>query len=59
MKPTKSILDPSFKYTNAAQTDIAKTFARVRREMRAQSGAAEPTAPVLMLPLVRTPRVKA
>ena len=30
----KSILDPSFKYTSSANTDIAKTFARVRRMQR-------------------------
>jgi hypothetical protein len=30
----KSILDPTFNYTPAASTDIRKTFARVRREMR-------------------------
>jgi len=33
----KSILDPSFRYTSSANTDIRKTFARVRREMRRQS----------------------
>jgi hypothetical protein len=32
----KSILDPSFKYIPSAQTDIRKTFARVRRETRAR-----------------------
>jgi hypothetical protein len=32
----KSILDKSFKYTNAASTDIRKTFARVRREQQQQ-----------------------
>ena len=30
----KSILDPSFRYVNSANTDIRKTFARVRREQR-------------------------
>ena len=31
----KRITDPDFKYTNAASTDIRKTFARVRREQKA------------------------
>lgn len=26
----KSILDPSFRYTSSAQTDLKKTFARIR-----------------------------
>lgn len=33
MKPTRSILDPKFRYKSAAQTDIKATFARVRKEM--------------------------
>ncbi len=32
----KSILDPSFRYTKSAETDLKKTFARVRGEMRNQ-----------------------
>jgi hypothetical protein len=32
----KSILDPSFRYTKSVETDIRKTFARVRREPRRQ-----------------------
>ena len=40
----KSILDPTFHYTSSANTDLRKTFARVRRELRRQqatgSGAA-------------------
>lgn len=35
----KNILDPSFKYTNAASTDISKTFERVRAEMRKSTQA--------------------
>ena len=30
----KSILDPTFQYTPSTSTDLRKTFARVRREMR-------------------------
>ena len=43
----KSILDPSFRYTPSASTDLRKTFARVRREMRRQERVdAESTAKV-------------
>ena len=31
----KSILDPTFRYINAARTDIRATFARIRREQKA------------------------
>jgi hypothetical protein len=30
----KSILDPTFRYTNSANTDVRKTFARIRREQK-------------------------
>lgn len=33
----KSILDPSFRYTKSVETDLRKTFARVRRELRRQT----------------------
>lgn len=39
----KSILDPSFKYTSSAHTDLRKTFARVRRERAAAEKAATET----------------
>ena len=32
----KSILDPSFRYTKSVETDLRKTFARARRELRKQ-----------------------
>jgi hypothetical protein len=32
----KSILDPSFRYTKSVETDLRKTFARVRRELGKQ-----------------------
>ena len=30
----KSILDPSFRYTSSTDTDLRRTFARIRREQR-------------------------
>ena len=33
MKP-KSIRDPTFRYTSSDNTDVRKTFARIRREQR-------------------------
>lgn len=33
-KPLPSLLDPKFKYVRAADTDIRKTFLRIRREMK-------------------------
>ena len=36
----KSILDPTFRYTSSANTDLRKTFARIRRESRRQSQVA-------------------
>ena len=43
MKPPKSILDPSFKYTSAACTDIRKTFARARWEAEHRADVAKRT----------------
>ena len=34
MKPP-SLLDPTFRYTSAADTNIRRTFARVKREQKA------------------------
>jgi hypothetical protein len=30
----KSILDPSFRYTKSVDTDLKRTFARIRRDQR-------------------------
>lgn len=35
MKPP-SLLDPEFKYVSSNETDIKKTFARIRRELAKQ-----------------------
>jgi hypothetical protein len=34
----KSILDPSFKYVSSVNTDIGKTFSRIRREQQRAAG---------------------
>jgi hypothetical protein len=34
MKPLIPLTDPRFQYVNAASTDLRKTFARVRAEMK-------------------------
>jgi hypothetical protein len=48
----KSILDPTFRYTNSANTDVRKTFARIRREQkqreRADAAAAAPANVLVM-----------
>ncbi len=36
----KSILDPSFRYTASFDTDLRKTFARIRRARRQDSARA-------------------
>jgi hypothetical protein len=41
----KSILDPTFRYTPSVETDVRKTFARIRRELRAQNTKAPPETP--------------
>lgn len=38
-KPT-SILDPRFKYTSAAKTNLKRRFAQIRRELKEQAEAA-------------------
>jgi tRNA C32,U32 (ribose-2'-O)-methylase TrmJ len=40
----KSILDPTFRYTSSANTDLRKTFARVKREMRTQAKSQQKVA---------------
>lgn len=47
------ILDPRFKYVPASKTDVAKTFARIRREM-AEKEKQEAEANRNIKPLRRT-----
>lgn len=47
----KSILDPTFRYTKSIDTDIRKTFARIRREQQKQARARASDGQALVLPL--------
>lgn len=40
----KSIFDSSFRYTRAIETDVRKTFERIRREQHAERRAKAPAA---------------
>jgi hypothetical protein len=40
VKPPRGILDPAFHYVPSAQTDLRKTFARIRKEQREIAKAA-------------------
>jgi hypothetical protein len=43
---SKSILDPSFKYVPSSSTNLAKTFAKIRREMQAKANTVQPVPEV-------------
>jgi hypothetical protein len=43
----KSILDPTFRYVPSVQTDVRKTFARIRRELRAADSKVDVDAPAV------------
>jgi hypothetical protein len=52
----KSILDPSFRYTTSFNTDLSKTFARVRRDHLREAEAsakAEVDALAKVSPIIR------
>jgi hypothetical protein len=51
----KSILDPSFRYTPSYETDVKKTFERLRREQQ-QRWQAQARAESARLQVVALPR---
>jgi len=48
----KSILDPEFRYVPAVETDLKKTFQRVRREMAREAEASKQAVPVPPVPVL-------
>jgi hypothetical protein len=56
----KSIFDSSFKYTRSIETDVRKTFERIRREQQAerrrQASAADFDVPAKVVQLEHTKR---
>ena len=40
--PTRGILDPAFHYTPSHDTDLRRTFERIRREQAQRGGGATP-----------------
>jgi len=50
----KSILDPSFRYTASFNTDLRRTFARVRRDYRQEAERAMRAA---MGPIAKVPSI--
>ena len=59
----KSILDPTLRYTPSTHTDIARTFARIRRERRlpmriVQAPGAGPVRPLSLVTRGSTPTTR-
>jgi hypothetical protein len=50
----KSVLDPTFRYTPSIHTDLRKTFARLRREARAQEAQRDEPRPANNIALLFT-----
>ena len=44
---TLDIFDPNFKYTPSAKTDISKTFARIRKELKISESNQESKEPLV------------
>lgn len=49
----KSILDPTFKYVPSTKTNVAKTFDRIRKEMREKEKSLQTVQDVRQLNIVQ------
>jgi hypothetical protein len=55
---SKYILDPEFKYVSSSKTNIAKTFAKIRKEMQAKSKPVQPVQEVRQLNIMQYKKFK-
>ena len=55
---SKSILDPSFKYVPSSSTNVAKTFAKARKEMQAKVNPVQPVQEIKSLNIVQYKKFK-
>ena len=56
----KSILNSSFRYTSSAETDLRKTFARIRRKIREeeeQRAVIQAELKTKISPFVKQPKI--
>jgi hypothetical protein len=55
---SKSILDPSFKYVPSSSTNVAKTFAKARKEMQAKVKPVQPVQEVRQFNIMQYKKFK-
>jgi len=55
---SKSILDPSFKYVPSSSTNVAKTFAKARKEMQAKVKPVQPIQEVRQFNIMQYKKFK-
>lgn len=54
----KSILDSSFRYTPSVDTDVRKTFERIRRELQSQAAQPDADRPEIRVKVVQLDQLK-